>query len=152
MLVAELSVLQTQMLDGLSFDPFTLLDDAYGPAEVGVCTDLRLGPSSRPLRYRLPPPSSGRTRRQHPQLSHNALDLVEEDRHLVALLPFRRSLACSTEIPVLISAPHPLMAAVVTAIFTACYARVSTRLLCAARYRCAPSRGAVLDAFQGHTS
>ena len=26
---------------------------------IGVCTDLRLGPSSRPLPYRLPPPSSG---------------------------------------------------------------------------------------------
>ena len=73
------------MLDGLSFDPFTLLDDAYGPAEVGVCTDLRLGPSSRPLPYRLPPSRPGRTRRQHPQPRHQALGLVEEDRHLVAL-------------------------------------------------------------------
>lgn len=36
MLGTGLSVLQAQMLDGLSFDPFTLLDDAYGPAEVTV--------------------------------------------------------------------------------------------------------------------
>src|SRR3546814_4002489 len=31
-----ISVLQAPMLDGLSFDPFALLDDGCGPAEVGV--------------------------------------------------------------------------------------------------------------------
>ena len=36
MLGGELAVLQAPMLDGLSFDPFTLLDDACSPAEVGV--------------------------------------------------------------------------------------------------------------------
>jgi len=25
------------MFDGLSFDPFTLFDDGFGPAEEGVC-------------------------------------------------------------------------------------------------------------------
>lgn len=73
------------MLDGLSFDPLTLLDDAYNPAEVGVCTDLRLGPSSRPLPYRLPTPCTGRSRCQHPQLSHEVFCLVEENCHFVAL-------------------------------------------------------------------
>ena len=35
MLGGELAVLQAPMLDGLSLDPFTLLDDALRPAEVG---------------------------------------------------------------------------------------------------------------------
>ena len=30
-------MLQAPMSDGLSFDPFTLFDDGFGPAEVGVC-------------------------------------------------------------------------------------------------------------------
>jgi hypothetical protein len=33
MLGGELAVLQAPMLDGLSFEPFTLLDDGCGPAE-----------------------------------------------------------------------------------------------------------------------
>ncbi len=36
MLGGELAVLQAPMLDGLSFDPFTLFDDGGGPAEVGI--------------------------------------------------------------------------------------------------------------------
>jgi len=36
MLGGELAVLQAPMLDGLSLDPFTLLDDALRPVEVGV--------------------------------------------------------------------------------------------------------------------
>ena len=36
MLGGELAVLQAQMFDGLPFDPFSLLDDGAGPAEVGV--------------------------------------------------------------------------------------------------------------------
>jgi len=36
MLGGELAVLQPPMLDGLSLDPFALLDDGRGPAEVGV--------------------------------------------------------------------------------------------------------------------
>ena len=32
----ELAVLQAQMFDGLSLDPFALFDDVAGPAEVGV--------------------------------------------------------------------------------------------------------------------
>jgi hypothetical protein len=36
MLGGELAVLQASMFDGLSFDPFTLLDDGAGSAEVGV--------------------------------------------------------------------------------------------------------------------
>jgi hypothetical protein len=36
MLSGELAVLQAPMLDGLSFDPFTLFDDGWCPAEVGV--------------------------------------------------------------------------------------------------------------------
>jgi len=32
----ELAVLQAPMFDGLSFDPFSLLDDGCRPAEVGV--------------------------------------------------------------------------------------------------------------------
>jgi gamma-glutamyltranspeptidase len=36
MLGGELAVLQPPMFDGLSFDPFTLLDDGAGSAEVGV--------------------------------------------------------------------------------------------------------------------
>jgi hypothetical protein len=36
MLSGELAVLQAPMLDGLSFDPFTLFDDGSCPAEVGV--------------------------------------------------------------------------------------------------------------------
>ena len=36
MLGGDLAVLQAPMLDGLSFDPFALLDDGCGPAEVGI--------------------------------------------------------------------------------------------------------------------
>ena len=36
MLGGEFAVLQAPMLDGLPFDPFALLDDGLGPAEVGV--------------------------------------------------------------------------------------------------------------------
>ena len=36
MLGGELAVLQAPMFDGLSLDPFTLLDDRRSPAEVGV--------------------------------------------------------------------------------------------------------------------
>ena len=36
MLGGELAVLQAPMFDGLPFDPFSLLDDGAGPAEVGV--------------------------------------------------------------------------------------------------------------------
>ena len=31
-----LAVLQAPIFDGLSFDPFTLFDDGWGPAEVGI--------------------------------------------------------------------------------------------------------------------
>jgi hypothetical protein len=62
--------LQAQMLDGLSFDPFTLLDDAgafgehgFVSTKIGVSAGLRLVPSSRPLSDRLPPSRPGRTRR-----------------------------------------------------------------------------------------
>lgn len=37
MLGGELAVLQASMFDGLSFDPFALLEDGLGPAEVGIC-------------------------------------------------------------------------------------------------------------------
>jgi hypothetical protein len=36
MLGGEFAVLQAPMFDGLPFDPFALLDDGLGPAEVGV--------------------------------------------------------------------------------------------------------------------
>ncbi len=36
MLVGDLAVLQAPIFDGLSFDPFTLFDDGWCPAEVGV--------------------------------------------------------------------------------------------------------------------
>ena len=36
MLAGELAVLQAPMVDGLSLDPFTLFDDGWSPAEVGV--------------------------------------------------------------------------------------------------------------------
>jgi len=36
LLSGKLAVLQAPMLDGLSLDPFTPLDDRRGPAEVGV--------------------------------------------------------------------------------------------------------------------
>ncbi len=36
MLCGQLAVLQAPMFDGLSFDPFTLLDDGCRPAEVGI--------------------------------------------------------------------------------------------------------------------
>ena len=36
MLRGEVAVLQAPMFDGLSLDPFTLFDDGWGPAEVGV--------------------------------------------------------------------------------------------------------------------
>ena len=36
MLGGELAVLQAPMFDGLSLDPFTLFDDGWGSAEVGV--------------------------------------------------------------------------------------------------------------------
>ena len=49
MLSGEFAVLQAPMLDGLSFDPFTLFDDGWGPAEVGVgrghvCQALMIAP------------------------------------------------------------------------------------------------------------
>ena len=36
MLCGNLTVLQASTFDGLSFDPFSLLDDGLGPPEVGV--------------------------------------------------------------------------------------------------------------------
>ena len=36
MLGGELAVLQAPIFDGLSFDPFALFDDGFGPARVGV--------------------------------------------------------------------------------------------------------------------
>jgi len=36
MLCGELTVLQAPIFDGLSLDPFTLFDDGWCPAEVGV--------------------------------------------------------------------------------------------------------------------
>ena len=36
MLCGELAVLQAPMFDGLLLDPFSLLDDGWSPAEVGV--------------------------------------------------------------------------------------------------------------------
>lgn len=36
MLGGELAVLQAPMFDGLPLDPFTLFDDGFGPAEVGL--------------------------------------------------------------------------------------------------------------------
>lgn len=36
MLSGKLAVLQAAMLDGLSLDPFALIDDSFCPAEVGV--------------------------------------------------------------------------------------------------------------------
>ena len=36
MLGGELAALQAPMFDGLSFNPFTLLDDGFGPAELGI--------------------------------------------------------------------------------------------------------------------
>ncbi len=38
-LCGKLTVLQATMFDGLSFDPFSLLDDGWNPAEVriGIC-------------------------------------------------------------------------------------------------------------------
>ena len=36
MLGGELAVLQSSMFDGLSFDPFSLFDDGFVPAEVGI--------------------------------------------------------------------------------------------------------------------
>jgi hypothetical protein len=41
MLSGELAVLQAPIFDGLSFDPFSLLDDGWSPAEVGVGTRQR---------------------------------------------------------------------------------------------------------------
>jgi hypothetical protein len=32
----ELAVLQAPIFDSLSFDPFTLFDDGFRPAEVGI--------------------------------------------------------------------------------------------------------------------
>jgi len=37
MLGGKLAVLQAPMCDGLAFDPFSLLDDGWSSAEVGVC-------------------------------------------------------------------------------------------------------------------
>ena len=36
MLRGDLAVLQAPMFDGLSLDPFSLSDDGFGPAEVGI--------------------------------------------------------------------------------------------------------------------
>lgn len=36
MLCGEIAVLQAPMLDGLSFDPFSLFDDGLCPSEVGI--------------------------------------------------------------------------------------------------------------------
>jgi len=36
MLGGELAVLQAPMFDGLSLNPFALLDDCWCPAEVGI--------------------------------------------------------------------------------------------------------------------
>ena len=36
MLRGELAVLQAPIFDGLSFDPFALFDDRWGPSEVGI--------------------------------------------------------------------------------------------------------------------
>jgi hypothetical protein len=33
---SELAVLQASMFNGLSLDPFSLLDDGFSPSEVGV--------------------------------------------------------------------------------------------------------------------
>ena len=48
MLGGELAVLQAQMFDGLPFDPFSLLDDGAGPAEVGVSGRHMVGLARQP--------------------------------------------------------------------------------------------------------
>ena len=52
-------MLQAQMLDGDALDAGAFGEVGFASSRVGIGTDLRLGPPSRPLPYRLPPPSSG---------------------------------------------------------------------------------------------
>ncbi len=65
----------------------------------------------------------------------------------MSLLPFMLRLACTLIVPMLISAPHALMPAVVAAVFNSGNSRVPAGIARAACYRRAPARGAVLDAF-----
>ena len=51
MLGGELAVLQAPMFDGLPFDPFSLLDDGAGPAEVGVSGRHMVGLARQPKNY-----------------------------------------------------------------------------------------------------
>jgi hypothetical protein len=44
----KLAVLQSPMLDGLSFDPFALLDDGLRPAQVGIAGHKNLKTPSAP--------------------------------------------------------------------------------------------------------
>ena len=59
MLGAGLSVLQGSIFDCLARDAGAFGKHGFVSTKIGVCTDLSLGPSSRPLPFRLPPPSSG---------------------------------------------------------------------------------------------
>jgi hypothetical protein len=126
----DLAALQAPMFDGDTFNVGALGEHGFVFAEVGVGTVLRLWPSSRPLPYGFPAPCPGRSRRNHAKSEHQAFSLVKEDSHIVSLLPFRRSLACSTEIPVLFTAPHPLMAPVRFTGFTASYGSLSANFAC----------------------
>lgn len=100
----------------------------------------------------LPTPRSGRARRENVQGRHQLLCLVEENGHIVSLPPFLQGLARVLEVPMLLTALHLAMPSVVAAISTASDSRVPAGLARAAGCRRAPFRGAVLDAFQRHTS
>jgi hypothetical protein len=130
MLCGEFAALQAPMFDGDTFDASAFGEHGFVSSVVGVGTVLRLWPSSRPLPYGLPSPRTGRSRRNHAKSEHQAFSLVKEDSHIVSLLPFRRSLACSTEIPVLFSAPHFLMPTVGFAGFTTSYSGLSANFAC----------------------
>ena len=58
MLGAGLSVLRGSVFDDLARDAGAFGEHGFVSSKIGVCTDLGLGPSSRPLPDRLPPPSS----------------------------------------------------------------------------------------------
>ena len=108
--------------------------------------------SSNLRHKRLPAAHSSRSGREHTQLVHEVLGLMKKGRHHLTLCPLRQRLACALVVPMLVSTPHFLVPAMVAAVFNTGNSGVSAGIARAACYRRAPSRGTVLDAFQGHSS
>lgn len=92
---------------------------------------------------RFPTPRSGRTRRSHVQGEHQVLHLMEENGHLMALLPFRQCLVRALIVPMRTAPPHFLVPAVGGAGPTRAYGQFLTLLARAAGAGLAPPRSAV---------